>query len=220
MKGRNLLRLKLVALVLCFFATVTGCESVFTYSPIAGLRRDTANLDPEEQAAIAAEAISAGDTEALNELLADLRDSGDPAVLSVATDVAIALSGVPALVTEVGATMLSVDTEDPAALEEALTSVTAAIESTVNTDAVEDVVTLIEQTEAAGGTPTSEQYYIAAASLTVKVVSELGSTDALFGGEELPTLTESQEEDLQTAAQFAEASGFSLEGMPLPIITP
>lgn len=220
MKRTIPLRIAGAAILVVSVALVWGCESVFTYSPISALQRDAANLDPEEQIAIAEEAISSGDTEALTELLDDLRESENPEVLSVATDVAIALSGVPALITEVGATMFSVDTEDPEALEAALASVTEAIESTVNTEAVEDVVGLIEKTKDAGGTPTSEQYYIAAASITVKVVSELGSPESLLGDEELPDLTEGQEQELQTAAEYAEASGLSLEGMPLPIITP
>ena len=212
---------RVMSVVAGFTILFGSCENVFTYSPLVALQRDAANLAPEQQVALAEEAINSGNEEAMSELLDALSESEDPTVLPVAADLALTLSGGPEIATALTTTALSLDPEDPAAVEAALASFSETLEAQVDVEKIDQAVSLIDKTVAAGGTPTSEQYLLAAVSLSVKVAKEADSASLLIGGEEEPPdFTPDQEEDLSKAVEFLEASGLSSEELPFAVPSP
>jgi hypothetical protein len=98
--NKNRLRACLVgwACILVF----TGCEAIFTTSPLSFLQRDPSKLSDEQKIAWAEAAWASGDEEAMAEAYAAIADlatgSSDPELTYLAANLALELSGVPGIV--------------------------------------------------------------------------------------------------------------------------
>ena len=88
-----------------FFLILTGCEAVFTYSPLSFLQRDHADLSDEQQIVWAEEALASGDTEAMKEGYDAIKelavDSSDAEETYLAANLAMELSGAPELLNDI-----------------------------------------------------------------------------------------------------------------------
>ncbi|GEM_PF-954272 len=95
--------LLMIAGVSMLLLMLSSCQAVFTYSPLSFLQRDPSTLSEAERVAYAEDALSSGDTTAMQKaydslkaLLADNPD--DPTLNELAAKLAVELSGVPTLV--------------------------------------------------------------------------------------------------------------------------
>lgn len=180
---------------------LSGCEQVFTYNVFQSLSRDPANLSPEQQQAYAEAALESGDSEAMAEAYAALRDealeSEDPELTSLTADLALGASGVNDVVPELAEQLLSGDSESGDSFESALNEALGGIS---DTQALEDAAALIEKTRENGGTVTEEQYVLGTAALVAKTAK-----DAEEEGKSFEDLTASDFQDAQDFASAAES---------------
>ncbi|MFO7848703.1 MAG: hypothetical protein R6V67_01975 [Spirochaetia bacterium] len=79
-----------VALPLLF----AGCEDFFTTSPLSWAQRDPSKLSADQQISYAEFALGSGDTEKLKDAYNAIKDSDDPEVQYLASQVAIGASGI------------------------------------------------------------------------------------------------------------------------------
>jgi hypothetical protein len=106
---------------LLLFLLAAACEAVFTYSPVAFLQRDPANLPPSQKKTFAEDALASGDSEAIlkayDAIKGDAGDSADPALQHLAAKLALELSGVTAMLSDiVGGEVILAGTLDPPAV--------------------------------------------------------------------------------------------------------
>ena len=87
--------------VLILLLSLSGCELIFTTSPLSFLQRDPANLPPAQRIAWAEQALASGDPAAMAAAYAVIKDqaasSSDPELTYLAAMLALELSGAPAM---------------------------------------------------------------------------------------------------------------------------
>jgi hypothetical protein len=118
---------------LCILA-FTGCEAIFTTSPLSFLQRDPSKLPDEQKIAWAEAAWASGDEEAMAEAYAAIADlaagSTDPELTHLAANLALELSGVTeivdAVLDDLDAILDGTTTLDQAFLQGILGSIDAA----------------------------------------------------------------------------------------------
>jgi hypothetical protein len=194
-------RIPSLVTAVALLALIGGCEQVFTYNVFQALSRDPANLSPAQQQAYAEAALESGDTEAMAEAYAALRDealeSDDPELTSLTADLALGASGVNDVVPELAEQFLSGDSESGDSFEGALNEALGGIS---DTQALADAAALIEKTRDNGGTVTEEQYVLGTAALVAKTAKE-----AEEEGRSLEDLTATDFQDAQDFASAAES---------------
>jgi hypothetical protein len=128
-KDRRRTRLRVFMIGSALIVAVSGCEALFTTSPLAFLQRDPSNLPDDQKIAWAEAAWASGDEEAMAEAyaaIADLADgSGDPDLTYLAANLALELSGVPGIVDSILADVDNLVVDD-ALLDSVTSSVDAA----------------------------------------------------------------------------------------------
>jgi hypothetical protein len=81
-------------LILLILIILSGCQAIFTFSPLSGLKRDPANMPPAQRLQYAKDALASGDKDAmLAAYNAILNDTGADAQYTAA-QLGIELSGV------------------------------------------------------------------------------------------------------------------------------
>jgi hypothetical protein len=96
---------------------LSGCEAVFTFCPVAFLQRSTADMTPEQALSYAQDALSSGDQatmqKAYDSLIARIEaGSVDATTNYTAAELALELSGAPAVLTAAVTSLLSGTTPD------------------------------------------------------------------------------------------------------------
>lgn len=191
---------------------VLGCENIFTYSPLEGLRRDVSKLPVEQRIELAQSAINSGDVDAMIEVYDDLKASKDPTVMPVAADLAISISGVPSAVTDILGQAATVDFENEDELQTFTETAQTRLDS-VDETKVTEAVDLIEATEKAGGTVSPDQYAMAAVGLAVKVAKDVGDVEVILSEDSEVSLTADQQAQLDKAEAYLAKSGYDLESL-------
>ena len=193
-----------IGLAILALVVLTGCQAVFTYSPLAAFQRDLTDLTEEQQATYAETALSSGDTEAIAEAYETIaetlasQDEPDPALSVLAAELAFGASGVTDVFTEILA--------DPEALAvggaESLDEVLENLDLDLISEGAEH---LVNAAEAEDGEVeiTDTQYAIAGAVLIAGAAEEAG------GFENLESLEpgDAGYEEYQDAQEFLELGG-------------
>ena len=123
MKGKIL---TVVGVFASLLALLSGCQVVFTYSPLSILQRDPAAMSLEQKVTYAADALASGDDAAIlgafNAIQADASGSTDGELNLLAAQLAMELSGVPDLLNEVLGGGIDFENPDPAQFTDLLDS--------------------------------------------------------------------------------------------------
>jgi hypothetical protein len=82
-------------LLLALLILLSGCQAIFTYSPLSGLKRDPANMTPAQRLTYAQDALASGDPATMKTAYdAIVNDTSGPAQYTAA-QLGVELSGVP-----------------------------------------------------------------------------------------------------------------------------
>ena len=99
------LRVATVGIFLLFAFILSGCQALFTYSPVAFLKRTPANLTEDEKIQYAEYALAGGDETAIaaiyDVLKEEATDSTDADLPFMAAQLALDLSGMPEVLDEI-----------------------------------------------------------------------------------------------------------------------
>lgn len=99
------LRVATVGIFLLFAFILSGCQALFTYSPVAFLKRNPANLTEDEKIQYAEYALAGGDETAIaaiyDVLKEEATDSTDADLTFMAAQLALDLSGMPEVLDEI-----------------------------------------------------------------------------------------------------------------------
>lgn len=191
----------LVISALALSLVLAGCENFFTSSPLAFLQRDPASLSAEQQIQYAEDALTSGDTEAMESAYEVLKDSDDPETQLLAADLALGAAELEGAVTEAVAGI--------AAGDDVETTLETALDGFTDEDLalMEAAATLVDDADAETA-PSSEQYVYAAIGLVAVAVDSAGDFETLDGTE--PEIVKA-EEFLQAAVDQLNAEGESTE---------
>jgi hypothetical protein len=109
-------------------ALLGGCEAVFTASFLSFLQRDPANLPAAQQAAWAEQALASGDPDAMAEAYELVKN--DPANELLAAHLALELSGVPQVMSDMIQDLETVQGKSTAELRTYLETFVAGVDET------------------------------------------------------------------------------------------
>ena len=106
-------RRRLVSVLVAFIAPLlaSGCQQIFTYSPLTFLQRPPATLPPEARLTYAEDALASGDKDAMKTAYDAIKDDTGTDASYTTAQLGIELSGVPTLLLKV-ATDTSAVTSD------------------------------------------------------------------------------------------------------------
>ena len=196
-----------LAIGVLFLLVLSSCEQMFTWSPLAFLRRDPASLSEEQQIRYGRDALASGDRAAMAEAFDLLKDSTDPDVKLLAADLALGASGVDSVVAEVIAGI--------AGGGDLATIVDDALSSFADADValILAAAGLIESASA-DAAPSAEQYALAAVGLIVAAAQDAGGAanlDPPPPGSDAETWVSQADGFLDAAVASLQASGNSTE---------
>jgi hypothetical protein len=177
---------------------LTGCEQVFTYSPLSGLQRDPSTLSDDQKRQYARDALDSGDDSAVQEAYELLKDSTDPEDQSLAVDLAIESSGV----TDVILTLVSQSgTSEPEQIIETINESLDDLNLDILTESADILQNLGNNEE---GEPTVEQYVLTGLGLALDAAQEAGGIENLDGTSEQE---QQAQELLEDANELYQAGG-------------
>ncbi|MFP4364722.1 MAG: hypothetical protein ACLFR1_12740 [Spirochaetia bacterium] len=198
---------------------VSGCQAVFTYSPVSFLQRDVSEMSAAQQAEYAEDALASGDKEKMKEALTAIEQqiADDPEnsedLMQLVVDLAIEGSGVTDALTDITELQGASDLTE----EEQLQQVEDILGS-IDTQTIDSAITQINNLEAAGADVSETQYIMAAVGVVAQMQETAGSIEDLMSPESLDA--ETQEDlteqgntlnDLYTG--LSEASGDDSSGL-------
>lgn len=97
-----------------------SCEQMFTFSPLSWAQRDPANLSDAQKIAYAESVLGSGDADAMADAYNAIKDSSDPDVQYLASQLAVGASGINEAAEEI---LASIDTIDTATIDSILDGV-------------------------------------------------------------------------------------------------
>lgn len=86
--------------ILFVLMILAGCQDIFTYTPLKGLQRDPSTLSSAQRLVYAQEALASGDKGAMLAAYNAIKNDTSPDAVHLTAELAIELSGVPALVND------------------------------------------------------------------------------------------------------------------------
>ena len=189
--------------------SVASCEMVFTTSPLAFLQRDPSRLSEQQQVVFGRNALASGDREKMAVAFELLKESADPEIRLLASDLAFGAAGLDVAIMSALPDIVAAG-DDQAALQ-------AALDEALMDFSADDLSMMAAAAALVAGaegavTPAPEQYLTAAVGL----VAIAASLNAGVGG--LETLAESDpgyaeveqaKTFLQSAADGLHATGQS-----------
>jgi hypothetical protein len=177
----------------------SGCQAVFTYSPLEFLQRDMAALPEAQQVTRAEDALGSGDVaemgDAYDTIALLLVEPHEPELDLLAADLAFGASGMTEVITSV--------LQDPEALSGGATEALTAILDTLDTDLIAEGVTHVQEAAAGGAEISESQYVVAGAALLASAVEAAGSFEAIAD----PAEDDPWYQDVQDAEAFFAAGG-------------
>lgn len=205
-KKKNPVLWGVIFLILLTLVTVS-CEQIFTYSPVTFAQRDPADLPDAQKVAYAQNILGSGASqEDLTAAYEAIADSSDPEVQLLASQVAVAASGI----NEAAATILeSIDTIDDTTLE--------GILDTIDNDMLSNAIDSMDAAQADSSTKeniSSEDYLITAAAILLSEDLDLSETtfdniDGFLSG--TPTNNDSDPEE--KAAYYLLEAGYTADDL-------
>ena len=181
---------------------VSGCQAVFTYSPLSFLQRDPSTLSADAQKTYAEDALASGDAEAIAKaydaikaLLAD--NPTDPELNLLAAKLGVEVSGVPGLINQI--IQGELDLSGPNALSDVSDFINSG---SVDPQAMIDAGTYYQAAESSGEL-TSTDYILGSLGILLGAASEAsGSTTDLSSLETPGTWDAAAQSGAQVAVDF------------------
>jgi hypothetical protein len=99
----------LVSLIVLFL--VSGCQGIFTYSPLTFLQRPPSSLTPAARLTYAQDALASGDKDAMKSAYDAIKDDPGADASCTTAQLGIELSGVPTLLLQVATDASAVSTD-------------------------------------------------------------------------------------------------------------
>lgn len=184
-----------LSLIFLFSLFLSGCQDVFTFSPLAGLGRDPSKLPDDQKVNYANNALAGGDPEEMaeaytliEEMLQSDPDNGDLHLL--AADLALGASGLSDATAE-----LDISSTDPDTLDSLLDDLDA--------DLLSATASHIESAEESGTEVSDSQYVNAGMALVAKEAKDAGGFSKIDW--------EKPNDSLEKAKEYAEKGGVDLE---------
>lgn len=87
-------------LILLVLVILTGCQDIFTYTPLKGLQRDPSTLSAQQRLVYAQDALASGDKNAMLAAYNAIKNDTSPDAVHLTAELGIELSGVPALIND------------------------------------------------------------------------------------------------------------------------
>lgn len=174
-----------------------GCEEFFTTSPLSWAQRDPSNLSTEQQIAYAEFALGSGDTQKLKDAYNAIKDSDDPEVQYLASQVAIGASGFD-------------DALDLALSGETVTE--QDIMDSLDGDWLNNSITSFDSAVAGGAEVASEDYLATSAAILVNSVKDGTFANLEAAVNDLNT-DPPTDPDIVKAKEYIEASGYTTSDM-------
>jgi hypothetical protein len=182
---------------------LSGCEQIFTYSPVSFLQRDPSTLSEEQKIRYAELALEGGDTETLRNAYEALEGNDDPEVRLLASKLAVGASGINDAIADAVDAMDSGESVDPATLLE-----------DVDTDMLKNAVdsmSVADGDETTKENITSEDYITTAAAAMIVAVEEDGTDLSTVDWEN--TTADKDGSNIEKSAYYLEQSGYTAEDM-------
>src|ERR1700690_1173027 len=85
-------------LILLVLVVLSGCQNIFTYTPLKGLQRDPSTLSAPQRLVYAQDALASGDKGAMLAAYNAIKNDTSPDAVHLTAELGIELSGVPALI--------------------------------------------------------------------------------------------------------------------------
>ncbi|HYW83278.1 MAG TPA: hypothetical protein VFB30_08480 [Spirochaetia bacterium] len=86
--------------ILLVLVILTGCQDIFTYTPLKGLQRDPSTLSAQQRLVYAQDALASGDKNAMLAAYNAIKNDTSPDAVHLTAELGIELSGVPALIND------------------------------------------------------------------------------------------------------------------------
>ena len=87
-------------LVLFVLMILTGCQNIFTYTPLKGLQRDPSTLSSEQRLVYAQDALASGDKAAMLSAYNAIKTDTSADAVHLSAELEFELSGVPGLIND------------------------------------------------------------------------------------------------------------------------
>jgi hypothetical protein len=206
------LRLMIILIALPVFLSLTGCEQIFTYSPLTWAQRDPSNLSTSGKISYATSALSSGDAETLKDAYNAIKDSDDPEVQYLASKVAVGASGINDAIETALSSLAS--GADPSAI------VVDDLVADMDVAYLRNAGDRLAEAELGGAEISSEDYVTAAAALILSHAAGTANAETYLSGLEFSTLLSpaptdyaSAGSDEERAAYLFSQSGYSATDM-------
>lgn len=194
-------RLAFVCVLTASIFALTGCQAVFTYSPLAFLQRDPATLPEAQQIERAQDVLVAGTSDDIAQAYQTIsglaEGSTDPGLNLLAAELAFAASGVTDVITGV--------LEDPDIISSGTAEDIDTLLASLDTDLIAEGASFVQTAAGSADADISDtQYIIAGAGLLLGAVEESGGFEIL---ETAPEDGDPGYDDYQDAMEFFTAGG-------------
>jgi hypothetical protein len=100
-----------VFLVPALVLLLAGCQAIFTFSPLSGLKRDPSTMSPEQRLTYAQDALASGDTAAMQKAYDAIKNDTSGQAQYTAAQLGIEISGVPTILREIASDPSTVTTQ-------------------------------------------------------------------------------------------------------------
>lgn len=184
-----------------------SCEQIFTYSPLSWAQRDPADLPDAQKIAYAENILGSGDPDAMADAYEAIKDSSDPDVQYLASQLAIGASGLNEAATEI---LESLDTIDETTLQSILDE--------VDDDMLLGAIAAMDAAEADSSTKeniTAEDYLVTAAAILlaadVDVTDPAIYTDPGYFGD--ATADKDSTDPYDKALYYLDEAGYTAEDL-------
>ncbi|MBU8914243.1 MAG: hypothetical protein KOO61_09485 [Spirochaetales bacterium] len=197
-----------IILVVVTVLVLSGCERVFTTSPLGFLQRNPDSYSDAQKLTFAEDALASGDEAAMAAAFELLADSADPETQLLAVELALGAAGVASVLTTAIAGLSAEDADLDAVIGDALDGFTDA-DLALLVSAAE----LLDQADDSV-TPTAEQYAFAAIGLIAAAADDAGGVENILSpevGSDAEAYVEQAGDFLDEAAALLAAEGGSTD---------
>ena len=181
-----------------------SCEQMFTFSPLSWAQRDPSNLSDAQKIAYAEGVLGSGDTDAMADAYNAIKDSSDPDVQYLASQLAVGASG------------LNEAVQDALADFDEIESGSASINDYLNTINDPMLQNAVDAMALADGDPdtkddiTQEDYLVTAAAILIINNNDIENEDFSNAGFSNPNKTGTWQ---QQTAYYLQEAGFTTDDL-------
>ncbi|MGC9311519.1 MAG: hypothetical protein ACP5IA_02410 [Sediminispirochaetaceae bacterium] len=181
-----------------------SCEQMFTFSPLSWAQRDPANLSDAQKIAYAEGVLGSGDADAMADAYNAIKDSSDPDVQYLASQLAVGASGLNEAVQDALA--------DFDAIESGSSSINDYL-NTINDTMLQNAVDSMALADGDSDTKqeiTQEDYLVTAAAILIINNNDIENEDFTDAGFSNPNKTGTWQ---QQTAYYLQEAGFTTDDL-------